>query len=121
MLREFVLTVCLHTGLPCADIDVSAKNLNKFTRVGGVVHEQIAAQAYMTNFGNIGVWYDAKVIERDTNDDLLELAVHEVAHLMAFKFEYGYDGHGHQFTKYCKRLADSVGVDSRTACAASGH
>jgi predicted SprT family Zn-dependent metalloprotease len=122
MLPDIVLAVCMHTALACSDIRVSVKDLNPRKGVAfGMVQQTTQAQAYMTNLGNLGIWFDEEVVEEGNEQYLLRLAVHETAHLMAFVNEDSYSGHGRKFTKYCERLANAVGVSPRLTCEAAGH
>lgn len=119
--KEAILTVCLHTSLPCEEVNVSFRDLND-----GFRHRYdsvIDARAYMTNLGNVGVWIDVshKGDENDSQStkDILEIAVHEVAHMVTFRQGHLRRPHGHYFRKNCFELAEKVGVNKIVACKAA--
>jgi predicted SprT family Zn-dependent metalloprotease len=117
MLAEMVLAVCLHTALACNDIAISFKDFHA-RKASYIVGTEIQAQAYMTNFGNQGIWFNEKF--RDASEKyesyLLRIIVHEIAHLEVFVETFEASDHGSLFKKKCVALADKVGVSTASTC-----
>lgn len=119
MIPELVLTVCMHTALACEAIDVSFKHLRplRSQTTSSYVKTKVQARAYMTNFGNQGIWFDPEETSNMNDNELLNLVVHELAHLMVFVEDL--DGtHRWKWKTKCKDLAKKVGANTGIACAA---
>ncbi len=103
--RDLFDDVCSVTDLPCSKITISYKDLPNDTE----------AEAYLTNQGNMGVWF---------NDDkqnlsatkMAGLSAHELAHLIVFQTNPDNGTHNAEFQEVCKNLARLVDVNVGEYC-----
>jgi hypothetical protein len=92
--------VCAVTTLPCSEISLSYKDLPS----------NEAAKAYLTNKGNIGVWFNND--NKNLSDSVMkDLMVHELAHLIVFQIDPTNGSHDSQYQQTCHTLADLVDAD----------
>lgn len=115
-----LLAICMHTMLPCNEIYLTERHFR--SRISASVYNTtVVAQAYMTNMGNVGIWLNEDVIHDLSDDELKEVFVHELAHLVMFTTEdHSLPPHGPDFQRVCAGIARKAGVNSVTACAESG-
>ena len=121
MLTEIVMAVCLHTALACSDIAISFTDFPVRRSAASLYNSEVQAQAYMTNYGNLGIWFDEKYRDVDAGStEALQLATHEVAHLIVFKLDPRASDHGSTFQRICRELSKKVGVNAQVTCRAEG-
>ena len=99
-LRELFLSVCLHTTLPCDEIEV---------RYAETPPESEAA-ALMYNSGRMEILFNPKIKKKTSRHK--NTMVHEVAHLVVYQIKgrKPYIGHGYLFSNECIKLSMDYGI-----------
>ena len=104
--RNAFTEICAQTtSLTCADIAVDYKNLPS----------DVAAQAYMTNLGSLGIWFN-EADKPFSKSHMKGLYVHELSHLVIFREDPTLPKHGERFREVCRGIANKVNVDVKEYC-----
>jgi len=107
MLLETALTICLTTQLPCEDIKVELKPLQRET----------LGQAILYTTGRTEIRINKFRYKEATQHQLRSVLVHEYAHIQTYAQGEIKSHHGSAFRKNCLALAKLHNV-SQTTCRA---
>lgn len=103
LLIELFLAVCLHTELPCEDINVG----------WGKTPKGSEAAAIMYSSGRMEILFNPQIKNKPSRH--MRTMIHEVAHLVVYQLEdrpKPYTGHGYIFKTECIKLSVDMDINS---------